>query len=187
MPTVQHILLGLLAGTLATVGPWTAYTDRVVPLREGERRDRKHVADLHRQMGDSRMEIEKVRARQDNAAKARAELDRTAVEIPEGQPLVWVPGLVQDHFSRFGFSNPVTRQNLALKDPHQPGYQRIFWCAALPLQGAPKEVGALLTAVAEFEQANPIIRVVDLVILSASDETSQRSAAVTFSTLVRED
>jgi len=75
-------------------------------------------------------------------------------------------------------------KNAGLGGPGLPGYQRIYWCVALPMQDVAKEIGPLLLAVANLEQTERVAHVVDVTIHADPDEPSRRTAAVTLSTLI---
>ncbi len=177
----------VLACGLTLAAGRAVYVRSIAPLLLQETEILGEVGDLKGRIAGARQTLAETLAQEEDIEQARGELMRMKDDRPAGAAEVWVPGLVQPYLRRFGFEKLVTRKNTALKEPHLPGYERIYWCLSVPLQSVPNELTNLLTAIADLEQAEPSVRVVDLVIRPDPDDSSARTAGLTFSTLLRED
>jgi len=172
---------------LALVGVWLIYRLFVAPLREREWQIRTATTDLGNRILAARKLKNEIQELEDKAAKANAEIRRSEAGLPTNPQIVWVPQRVRLHFGRFGFSQFATSVQSTEDEPALPGYQRLNWSVVVPLENVTKQIGNLLLAVAELEDAERTIRIRDIAIPRGVDESNQNMATVTFSTLERTD
>jgi hypothetical protein len=172
---------------VALAGVWLDFRAAIAPVRERERQVRAETASLREQISDVRKTVQEIHGLEIRSASERGELNRSDSEFPAGSPVVWIPGLVKRHFGRFGFAELNTEMKDALDEPEFPEYQRIHWSTyvVLPMRDAARQIGALLLAVAELEQTERIVRLVDIAVETDADERGPRTAVITFSTLLR--
>ncbi len=175
-----------VAGAVLLVAGWLFYSHYSIgALREREHGLRFQIADLRVRVQEKIETIKDIRALEQKASNSRAELDRLESGFPTASPLVWIPARMEEHFRRFGFREPIVRLNSTRDEPELPGYQRIFWTVGLPLQEGSDYFPIVLRAVAKLEQAEPVVRVIDLAIQTDPLNSPARAAAVTVVTLVR--
>lgn len=176
----------VLAGAVVLVAGWLFYGDSSIgALRERERDLRSQIADLRVGMQAKIETIKDVRALEQKANDSRAELDRLESGFPADSPLVWIPARMERHFRRLGFQEPVVRLNSTRDEPELPGYQRIFFSVGLPLREGSEDLSSVLRAVAKLEQAEPVVRVIDLAIQADPLSPPARAAAITVVALGR--
>jgi Tfp pilus assembly protein PilO len=166
-------------------GLWLGYSVAILPLQRREQQSLGKLADLRERIQATRKTIQEVKQQEQATASSRAELDRLERELPTGSALAWFPVRMKQHFDRFGLSDSVTRLNTSLDEPNMPGYQRTYWAVDLPMQGSAKDFSSLLIAVAELEESDPIIEVLDLSIRRENASLAP-TAIVNVAALVRD-
>lgn len=176
----------LLAGGLMILGCWALHGAWIAPLRESERIAAQRIEELSGKLESAHAAIEEVRTLEQRAASARAELDRWRRERPAASAMLWFPERIREHFRRAGFAEAVTRLNTTRAEAKLPRFQRSFWAMELPLRAQPGEIGKVLLAAAELEQAEPHVRVLDFAIRRGAGDTHQLTAVLNVSTLARE-
>jgi hypothetical protein len=128
--------------------------------------------------------MKKVQAIEQQAARARVENQRLKSEQPAGSVLVWLPGRMEEHFSSFGISIAVSRLARVMDEPETPGYQRVYWVLGIPVEERNQKLPNLLFAVADIEDRNPYIKVIDFAIRPEPTDPRRRIATVNIAALV---
>lgn len=175
----------LAAGGLAVVASWTFYAQSIAPLRQREKEARHSIAALKGQLADAREPIGAVRELEARVSRERGELNSLLKDLPAGSAMIWLPELVKGHFGSFGIAVEVVRLNTAVEEPGLPGYQRVYWSVALPIGEAARNVTGLLRAVAELEQQNSFVKVLDFSVQPNPENPGLRMGALNVAALVR--
>lgn len=177
--------LGALAACgLALAGGREFHVRSTVLLRQQEAEILRDVADLSRRIDGAHKTIEEVRTQQKDAEASRIEWERLQDDHPAGSPMVWVPTLVRDQFARSGTAVLLTRLNTIQDEPNLRGYRRGFWSTALPIDEGGRNIPALLQGVADLEQRNPCVRVLDFTIRPDPENPGGRVALLNLTTLI---
>lgn len=175
----------LTAGGVAVVAGWTFYAQSIAPLRQREKEARHSIAALKVQLADARGSVAAVRELETQVSRERGEMNSLLKDLPAGSAMVWMPELVKAHFGSFGIAVEVVRLNTAVEEPGLPGYQRVYWSVALPVGEAARNVTGMLLAVAELEQQNSFLKVLDFSVQPNPENPRLRIGAVNIAALVR--
>ena len=176
---------GLAACALALVAGWGYYAHSIAPLRLREAEISREVGELRVRVADARKTIAGIQAQENDADRVRSELDRLRDELPAGSAMVWLPALLKGHFARAGIAVPVVRLNTTQDEPELPGYGRGYWSAALPIDGAGRNIRTMLAAVADLEEQQPFLRVLDFAIRPDPENPKGRVGLLNLGTLIR--
>ena len=140
------------------------YWISIAPLTQQETEARRIVSDLRGRIESARITIDQVRAAEQNAGSSQGELERLQGDLPAGLTIISAPTLVREHFARFGIAVSVVRLNTTQNEPDIPGYQRGFWSVALPIDAASRNIVPMLRGVADLDQQNSSVRILDFAI-----------------------
>ena len=171
-------------GALVLAGGRVFQLQSIVPFRVQETAARRGVAELQGRIADARNAILQFRALEKDADRKRGELERLQGEPPASVVMVSFPERLKEHFSHFGLRVGVVRMNANLDEAGLPGYKRIYWSMALPIEKADRNITGLLLAIAELEQKDPGIKVIDFALQRDAEDARMRVANVNVSILV---
>lgn len=156
----------------------------ITPLQRREAEFQRTGADLRGRIAAARHTIQEAKEQEQAVASARAELQRFQRDLPTGSAMAWFPSRMKRHFDNLGIPDSATRLNTALNEPDMPNYERSYWAVHLPIQGTSADISKLLISVAELEEAEPLVKVIDLAIRQ-DDDSGLRTAVINVTTLVR--
>ncbi len=160
------------------------YSLSIVPLQRRATEFQHTAADLRGRIASARRTIQEAKAQEHAVASARAELQRFQRDLPTGSAMAWFPSRMKRHFDNLGIPDSATRLNTALNEPDLPDYERSYWAVDLPIQGNAAGISNLLIAVAALEEAESLVKVIDLAIRQ-DDDSGRRTAVINVTTLVR--
>lgn len=169
-------------GTLGLA--WLIYSLSITPLQRRATEFQRTAADLRGRIASARHTIEETKKQEEAVASARAELQRIQGDLPTGSAMAWFPNRMKRHFDKLGIPDSATRLNTALNEPDMPDYERSYWAVDLPIRATTADMSKLLIAVAELEEAEPLVKVMDLAIRQ-DDDSGRRTAVINVTTLVR--
>lgn len=152
------------------------YTRAVAPLQEAEWSSQQRKVELQTRTAAARATIQAIKIQEQNSARAQAEVNRR-YHKQGGAAVVWFPQRVKEYFDQSGIPNSVTRLNTTRDEPELPGYERTYRAVDIPHEAGAAVLGVLLPAVANIEEVEPTIRVMD-VALRPSPEDPRRSTMV---------
>lgn len=155
---------GLAACALVLVTGREYYAHSIAPLRLQEADASREAGEFRERTENARKTIAEIRAQEADADRVRRELARLREELPAGAAEVALPTLVKEHFARNGIAVPVVRLNTTQDLPELPGYEHGYWSAAIPIDRAGRNIRTLLATVADLEQQNPFLGVLDFAI-----------------------
>lgn len=168
---------------------WVAvsiYSSRIVPLAEQGKTLERRTGELKEKTAGARRTIRELAQLQRQAARSEAERANSRGLLPDGEVMVWLPQLLQQHFNSFSVSVGVTRLITFLEESDLPGYRRAFWAIGLPGLTGEKAAEGFLLAVADLEKASPFIKVTEAWFRPDEDHPGKFIAAVSLSALARE-
>jgi hypothetical protein len=93
--------------------------------------------------------------------------------------------MVKEHFARFDISVPLVRLNTIQEEPELPGFEHDYWSVALPITAEGRNIAAMLVAVAEFDQQNPFVKVLDFAIRPDPENPGGRVGLLNLTALIR--
>jgi hypothetical protein len=180
-PFFRRVLAGVvLPGCLLLF-----YRLEIAPVRWRAQDFLRRRADLQKQIDSGHKAIEEARVSEGEAAKAASELNRLLSGMLSGSSvMVSFPERIKEHFSRFGLPLTVVRLNTAQDEPDLPGFQRVYWSVGVPIPEKDRTFTGLLLAVAELEQANRFVNVLDFTLQPDAEDSRRRTAGVNVEALV---
>lgn len=186
MRPVPSRLIHYFAAAASLCATGIVYFCEIVPLSERNERLEQRLAATQEQRELERNKIELAREREQETAVARAELSDLLGYLPEKSVSVRLPLLTREHFQHFGFQTPVIRLN-AVRDEYGLPHSRVAYLGAgVPVGRSTQSVSGLLMAIAEFENQNRFVKVLDVSIGPDALDPRQLMGGFNFSALVRE-
>ena len=175
---------------VAAFGPalaagWEKHASLLAHLEERETDALRGAADLSERLEKAQATIAEIQAKETAAGRVRSELKRLEYAHPEGSASIWLPVLVKEHFARSGIAVRLIRLNSIQDEPDISGYERGVWSVALPVEEAGRNATKLFLAVADIEQQNPFVRVLDFAIRPDPENPGGRVASLNLSALIR--
>ncbi len=172
-------------GVLALAAGWEFHAEFIVPLRQREGEALSELVALRAKVAGVHETISEMNAEEAAANRVRSELNRAQDGQPAGSAMVWMPGLLKDHFARSGISVPLIRLNTTRDEPELPGYEHDYWSVAMPIDGEGRNIAAMLVAVADLGQQNSFVRVLDFAIRPDPENPAGRVGLMNLGALVR--
>ncbi len=177
------ILPVIVLTAVVALGARSGYKHFILPLEIHEVELANQTTATRERTEEARRTIKEIRAKEHDAELARTELGRLENRLPSGSAMVWLPELVKAHFGGFGIAVPLIRLNTSRDEPELPGYCRGYWSVALPVDGTGQNIPTLLLAMAELEQQNSFIRVLDFAIRTNPERPNGRVASLNVAVL----
>lgn len=179
---IRHGTFAACCVVLAAI--WMLHA-RVLPsLIERESEALQAVSALNERIGRAQQTIAEIQARERDTVLVRSELQRLQKAFPAGAATAWLPTLAKEHFARFVIAARRIHLNGTQDEPGIPGYERGFWSVTLPVDEAGPIPVNLFLAVAEIEQRNPYVRVLDFAIRPDPEMPGQRLMSLNLTALV---
>ena len=161
------------------------YTRSISPLLQKESEIQRESDAVDERIENARLTIAKTRTLETNADKSRSELERLQDELPAGSPMVSMPALVGEHFTRHGLNAPLIRLNTTREEPKIPGYRRGYWSLAVPIDKDGANIPTLLSTIADLEQQYAFLRVLDFAIRPDPENPDARVGLMNFASVIR--
>ncbi|MEQ1862920.1 MAG: hypothetical protein ABMA13_23610 [Chthoniobacteraceae bacterium] len=174
----------LLTCGLALAAGCVGYQWSIAPVRQRESEGSRSVSALRQQIDGARKAIGEVHTLEARFSRERHELDTLHGDLPSGPALVWFPERVKEHFARVGSGVVIVRLNTTMDVPDLPDFRRGYWSVGWPIDEAAGNVSGLMLAVAEFEQQNAFVRVLDFAIRPDPENPGGRMAALNVTALI---
>ena len=188
MSAKRSRITGRVFAAAAVAGmAWWSCGQLTAPFVERERKDRDAVASLQGSIAEAREAIQQVRTLEGEAEAVRLRIGRLDEEIPAGPAMVWLPELVKQHFSHFGLSVAIVRMNTTRDVPDLSRHSRGYWSVGLPIEESSFKAAGAVLAVAEFEQQNPFVKVLDFAIRPDPEHPQGRIAVMNLTALIRKE
>lgn len=185
-PEKTWMRLGGLAVCALALWSGREYHSRfIAPLSQREMETLREAGDLGERVASARKTIAEIRAQEKDADRVRSELKRLQDELPAGAATVELPALVKRHFASVGIAVPLVRLNTTLDEPELPGYAHDYWSVALPIDAAGRNIPSMLLAVADLDQQNAFVRVLDFSIRPDSENPDGRVGLLNLVALIR--
>jgi hypothetical protein len=160
------------------------YVHSIAPFSQRETEALREAGDLGERVDGAQKTMADIQAQEKDADRVRSELERLRDELP-ADAAVAVPALVKEHFARHGIVVPLVRLNTMQEEPELPGCEHGYWSVALPIDDAGRNITAMLLAVADFDQQNPFVRVLDFSIRPDPENPGGRVGSLNLAALVR--
>ena len=178
--------LGLIATCgLALAVAWEYQGRFIAPLKQREAETLREVEDLSERLAGARTTMAEIQAQEHDADRVRSELERLREELPKGAAMVGLPEMVKEHFAKSGVSVPLIRLNTTQDFPDLPGYAHGYWSVALPIGDAGPKVTTMLLAVADLEQQDPFLRVLEFAIRPDPEKAGGWMGSLNLGTVIR--
>jgi hypothetical protein len=161
------------------------YRRSVGPLRQRETESLRDARELRERVAGAQKAIAEIRAREMDLARLWDEIDRAQADLPPGAASVSFPAWVRDHFAHSGIGMPQVRLNAAQDEPNASGYERGFWSVALPIDVTGRNLPTLLVAVADMDEQNAFVRVLDFEIRPDPENPGVRLGVLNLATVLR--
>ena len=160
------------------------YLQETVPLRQQAAEILREVEELSGRVEAAHKTITEVHAEKKDTEASRSAGERLHDGCPAGQAMIWVPTLIKDHFARAGTAVLITRLNMIQDEPNLPGQERGFWSTALQIDEAGRNIAPIIHGIADLEQQNPCVRVLDFAIRTDPEHPGKRVALLNLTALI---
>jgi hypothetical protein len=176
---IQKIVLGGLMG----LGVIYGYFDILLnPLKKRQLNTANSIVSLDPEIEKSRNDLKKSQGMEADEPKFTALVAQVNAMIPEGAPVAWFPTLLTDFFKKQGVDKVATRLNNEVVDPKLVGYKRFNWGIDVPKA----DCLSFATALAELENAEPLLEIQTLTIESLRDEPEVQRVLLTVNNIVKQ-
>lgn len=170
-PSFRGTFLRLIQAGGAVLGAaWWFHSQWIVPLRHREAESLQQMAGVRERIETAREEMQMISEQEQEAARARNALNSLYRHIPASPAVAWFPGRLREHFRRLGIDEIAVRLNTTAPEPEFPAYERTYWRVNMPVQGGSRNMNGILLAVAEFEQQETFVKILDLSFRSGPGE-----------------
>jgi len=169
---------------VAAVGWWAGgrFTE---PHLQHEKREQEAIVGLRGQIDAAIAAGVETRTLETATEAFRAQIDRLEQRIPGPLAPVSFPDDLQKHFARSGLSVSVQHSENDGELAGLPGYARGSWSVALPLVGTSQQTMGALQGMAQLEQQQPFVKVVDLAIQPDPADPARRVAQLELTAFFR--
>ena len=175
----------IVVGVITLIGSAWSYTQMIRPLHQRESALWQEVAALQQRSDDVRKEMSQIKENEQEAMRLRGNLNSLFDDVPLGPAISWFPGRLKTQLSGFGVTKAEIRQNTAVQIPGLPGFEWTFWHVQLPRQGGIRKVSDILLAIAQIEQQDRFVKVVDLTVRADQQEALWVAGNVNVAAFVR--
>jgi hypothetical protein len=170
---------------LALAAAWECHGRLIAPLRKLEAAAVADAGDMRERIGRAQKTIVETRTLEQDPAGARSQLRSLLGNRPSGSALVWFPARIEKHFGRLNGEGVVARFNSVLEQPELPDFERSHWAVEMPVGDTAAAFRDVCAAIADFESADPALRVLDVVIQPVPNDPMQRRLVMNLSFLCR--
>jgi hypothetical protein len=145
------------------------------PLNNGRANAERTMADLQQKLSSSKTELAKAEKLEREAADATARFAAFQALSPEGAPIVWFPPRVKNLFGSHNVDRVTVRLDStnSFTEPELAKWSRLTWQVDLPQT----DFATVGKALAELENAEPLLAVTRLTIRGAGDNPQFQQVA----------
>lgn len=173
-----------LIGGAALGSVWLFSQYVITPLRLHEKDSVLRVGELRQQLDSAHAALRGIGNPKKDLEDERSALNRLAGESALKSTMGSFPENVRQHFARFGVPLRVMRLSTIQEMPDLPGYQRVYWSVGLSVAKADRTLTGLLISVAELEEQNRFIKVLDFALQPDVEEPGARTVGINLVTLL---
>ena len=159
MPALHRLIP---AGGVVLCAAWWFHAEWIAPLGHREAESQQQIANVRERLEAARGEIRKISEEEQEAGRTRSALNSLYERTPAGPAVTWFPVRLRDHFRRFGIAEIAIRLNTTAPEPELPAYERTYWRVSMQVQEGSRNMNGILLAVAEFEQQETFVKILDL-------------------------
>ncbi|MEQ1860758.1 MAG: hypothetical protein ABMA13_12560 [Chthoniobacteraceae bacterium] len=164
---------------------WWFHSSRIAPLVEREVSLQSSLADVRQRLGAARVAARNIIEQEQKSADARAGLTALLGARPTGPAVVWFPVRLNSHLQRFGIAEAGIRLNATVPERGLAGFHRGYWHLNVPAQVGMKNLTGVLLAVAEIEEQESFVRVLDFSFQSSVEPPHWPAGGLNVAALLR--
>jgi hypothetical protein len=161
------------------------YRKSVAPLRKRQAEALRDVARLGKRIADAQKSIAGIRTRETEVDRIRDGIDKAQAGLPPGSAGDAFPAWVKEHFAHCGITVPAVRLDSVQDEPGVSGYERGLWSVDLPIDEAGRNIASLLGAVADLDQRDSFVRVLEFEIRPDPEKPGARLGSLNLATVLR--
>ncbi|MDB6172323.1 MAG: hypothetical protein JWL59_1634 [Chthoniobacteraceae bacterium] len=172
----------LFLGGLLVIGVIYCYFALLLgPLQSKQETAEKTIKELEPKLAAATSVMLKYNAAKLNKEAVDTSLSRINVMIPSGSPVAWFPPRVTEFFKTHSVDKASIRLVSEVPDKALPDYQRMSWNVDFPkIDFIP-----FVIALAEFENEEPLVEIINVVIEGNRDNVETQRAVLTLNNLVK--
>jgi hypothetical protein len=175
---IQKIFLGILLG----IGVVYGYFEWLLnPLKARQAAIAKNITELGPAISKAKAQLARDASVSAQAPVARATIEQIDSMIPEGAPVAWFPPRMAEFFRSRGIERVTSRLTSESAIAGLPAYRRLTWAVDIPKV----ECLRFGTAVAELENAEPLLWIEGLTIEMLRDEPDALHVYFTMANIVK--
>ncbi|MES2568852.1 MAG: hypothetical protein V4710_02215 [Verrucomicrobiota bacterium] len=172
----------LILGSILAIGVIYCYFTMLLgPLQTKQIATRKLITDIDPKIAEANGVVKKSIEAIKNEPATRNSLAQIDAMSPSGSPVAWFPPRVTDFFKTHSIDKGSLRLMSEASDKMLPEFRRMAWSLDFPkIDFVPFAI-----ALAEFENAEPLVEVINVVIESNRDNVETQRAVLTLNNLVK--
>jgi hypothetical protein len=178
--------LGVMAASgLALLLISEDYRKSVAPLRQRATDTLRDAGRFGKRIADVQKTIAAIRQRETDVDRIREEIDKAQAGLAPGSAGGAFPAWVKEHFAHCGIVVPAVRLDVVQDEPGASSYERGLWTVDLPIDEAGRNLASLLGAVADLDQRDSFVRVLEFEIRPDPRKPGARVASLNLATVLR--
>jgi hypothetical protein len=152
------------------------------PLEKARDTTLGEITDRQRKIDSSKSEVNKAASLERQAKDSMARFTALKGLAPEGAPIAWFPPRMKNFFANQGIDRAVARleSNTSFKDNDLAAWTKYNWLIDLPQA----DFVALGKAIADLENAEPLLSITKLSIHATPDQPQFQQVAVAATTVI---
>lgn len=179
------VLRSLLAVALMLGGIAIYYHVRIAPLRQQQSEAGQQIAIVRGHLEAAQRELGKIKTLEQERWRFRQHLNALHEDSPVAPAVTWFPARMKAHLARYGVGQAEIRLNTIESKSCIAGFDRSYWHVKLPPQPGLRKMTDALLAVAQFEQHDRFVKIVDLNLRAQPGEASVISGDVNVTAFLR--
>lgn len=171
VPVKSLIFRSVLTGTAVLLGTGLSYRQWIVPLQHRQATELQEVAEVRERLRNAQEEMGGIKTQEQEANRIRSALNSVHANVPIGPAIAWFPPRLKTQLANRGVQAEV-RLNSSAPEPGLASFERTYWHLSLPQQAGVRTMTDALLAVAQIEQQDNFVKILDFSFSETGDTGS---------------
>lgn len=179
------MIRALIAGSIILAGCGIVYNRAIAPLQRQQAEWLLEIDSLRNQVRLAQDELNAIKDQEQAGWQLRRSLDSLHDGIPVDSAVTWFPPRMKSLLGRLGVEQVGIRLNTTEPEPKLVGYERTFWHVSLPQQSSMRKMTDALLVVAQLEQQDRFVKIMDFSLHAEAQEPAWVAGHVNVMAFVR--